>query len=284
MRRLGGFLAVALIACAGLLGAASAGAAEVRPLSEGGMSFPVIRSVTDPEEYSFSLELSGELEPRQIDERQIGVFYSDDTLSYTLTATDAHDAQGATVPTTLLISGPKVITLTVAHREGNPAAGGAPFDYPIIAGSGWPGGFQTHSATIGEEPRPAPAATTEPSAPQRVFVTHVLGEDKLVYRPHFFLLSGDGTFGVSKVRWQSYGEPVATATGRGFANDCIPYCAAGHFLHPRATLRLSKVVECQGKSVYARLRYALSGRLPEGFPRRGGFSMLPLDEDGKPDC
>jgi hypothetical protein len=86
------------------------------------------------------------------------------------------------------------------------------------------------------------------------------------------------------VRWQSYGGAVAEASGRAFANDCIPYCAAGHLFKPRAKLKLSKIVQCQGRPVYARLRYRLAGELPKGLPRRGGFPMLPLGEDGKPDC
>src|ERR1700760_3785149 len=63
--------------------------------------------------------------------------------SFTLTATPAHDAVGATVPTTLVITGADVVTLTVHHRAGNPAAGEAPFTYPVVAGSGWSGGFRT---------------------------------------------------------------------------------------------------------------------------------------------
>jgi hypothetical protein len=55
----------------------------------------------------------------------------------------AHDAVGTTVPTTLRQTGREQVTLTVHYREGNPAAGGAPFVYPITAGTGWPGGFHT---------------------------------------------------------------------------------------------------------------------------------------------
>jgi hypothetical protein len=290
MRRVGGLLLVVLVACTGLLGATASAGAEVRPVSEGGLSFGTIHGPTDPEEYSFSLELSEELELRQIDDRHVGVYYSSDGLLwFTLVAEEAHDAQGATVPTTLVVTAPEVVTLTVYHREGNPAAGGAPFEYPIIGGAGWEGGFRTITFPL-TEPHPAPAvaspasATTEPSKPERVLVTRALGEDKLYYRPHFFLLSGDGTFGVSKVHWTSYGGPVAEATGKGFANDCIPYCAAGHFYKPQAKLRLSKIVQCKGQPVYARLRYELAGKLPKNFPRRGGYSMLPLGENGKPDC
>ena len=61
---------------------------------------------------------------------------------------DAHDAVGKSVPTTLEVSPPNVVTLTVHHRAGNPAAGGAPFTYPIFEGSGWEGGFSTFEVTV----------------------------------------------------------------------------------------------------------------------------------------
>jgi hypothetical protein len=289
MRRVGGLLLVALCACAGLLGAASAGA-EVRPLSDGGMVFGTIRGSADPEEFSFSVDLAEGQKLRLVDERNAEVFYQGEGFTaFSISAESAHDANGTNVPTTLSVSLPNIVTLTVHHREGNPAAGGAPFTYPILAGSGWEGGFRTITVPMGEQPpqtpTPAPDATaTAPPQPQRVLVTRALGEDKLYFRPHSFLLSADGTFRVGKVVWQSYGEAIATATGRGFANDCIPNCAAGRFYRPQANLRLSRIVTCQGKQVYSRLHYALTGPLPKGFPRQGVFSMLPLDEDGKPDC
>jgi hypothetical protein len=78
---------------------------------------------------------------RQIDEKEIGVYYTEGPRAFAIQAEPAHDAVGATVPTTIQITGENVFTLTVHHREGNPAAGGAPFDYPIVAGPGWEGGF-----------------------------------------------------------------------------------------------------------------------------------------------
>jgi hypothetical protein len=63
--------------------------------------------------------------------------------AFSITAEQAHDADGATVPTTLELTGRDVITLIVHHREGNQAAAWAPFDYPVVGGSGWPGGFRT---------------------------------------------------------------------------------------------------------------------------------------------
>ncbi|HEY1855264.1 MAG TPA: hypothetical protein VGG40_11815 [Solirubrobacterales bacterium] len=130
----------------------------------------------------------------------------------------------------------------------------------------------------------AGATNAEPAAAQHVRVVRALGEDKLYYRPHFFLLSGDGTFGMDKVRWMSWGGAKARGTGRAFVNDCIPYCAAGHVDRPRARLTLSKVVDCEGTPIYVRLEYALTGPLPKGFPRHGGYSMRPLGADGKPVC
>jgi hypothetical protein len=89
---------------------------------------------------------------------------------------------------------------------------------------------------------------------------------------------------MNRVHWQSYGGANAKATARAFVNDCVPYCAAGHVTHPRATLRLSKIVDCNGTPIYGHLDYAITGPLPTGFPRRGGYSMRPLGEDGKPKC
>jgi hypothetical protein len=299
MRKVGGLLLVMVVAGATLLGAASAGAAEL-PTYGGDLTFPAIQSPAGPEEFSWRVELHGAQELRQGSEDSADVFWASGVRAFTITTEPAHDATGANVPTTLSVTAPDVITLTVHHRDGNPAAGGAPFEYPVSAGPGWEGGFSPPTpipfppdeaelraarerAQAGAAAEP-PAAEPQGAPPQQVRVVRALGEDKLYYRPHFFLLSGDGTFGMNRVRWQSYGGAGAKATARAFVDDCIPYCAAGHVTHPAATLRLSKVVDCNGTPIYAHLDYAISGPLPKGFPRRGGYSMRPLGEDGKPEC
>lgn len=296
MRKLGGLLLVMLTVAAALLGAASAGADEL-PMFNGAQTFPSIQSPAAPEEYSWQVELGGGLQLRQIDERSAEVLYGSGHLAYAIPAEPAHDAVGTNVPTTLTVTQPDIITLIVHHREGNPAAGGAPFTYPIVAGAGWEGGAPTPTRVQGPpdeaELRAAseramlevtPDVGAEPAKPQRVRVVRALGEDKLYYRPHFFLLSGDGSFGMNKVQWMSWGGATATATARAFVNDCVPYCAAGHIDRPRAKLVLSKIVDCNGTPIYAKLEYSLSGPLPKGFRRKGGDSMLPLGEDGKPEC
>jgi hypothetical protein len=287
---------VAVAVAVGLLVPANAGAAEP-PVYDGDLTFHRINGPEDPEEFSWQVELRAGEELRQIDETDAAVFYKSGYSAFSITAELAHDAIGTNVPTTLTVTEPNIITLTVHHREGNPAAGGAPFDYPIVAGAGWEGGIRPPTIIQGPpdeaelraaRERAAAAATSAPpsTAPeqQRVLVVRALGDDKLYYRPHFFLLSGDGTFGINKVQWKHYGGATATASARAFVNDCVPYCAAGHIDRPRAALKLSKVVDCNGTPIYARLEYTLTGPLPKGFPRRGGYSMRPLGEDGKPEC
>jgi hypothetical protein len=106
----------------------------------GSFGFPTISSVVAPEAYSWRVDLGARQELRQVSPTEVQVVYTDGTESFAITAEKAHDADGARVPTTLEMTGEDEITLTVHHRAGNPAAGGAPFDYPITAGEGWEGG------------------------------------------------------------------------------------------------------------------------------------------------
>lgn len=138
-------------------------AEEPLPPFDGAMSFPNIQGPDGPEEFSWAVKLGEEQELRAIDGTHAGVYYTgpDEHLVFTITAGLAHAADGANVPTTLAVTQPNVITLTVHHRAGNPAAGGAPFDYPVIAGSGWEGGFQQHTV-VGPPPT---EQATPPTAP-----------------------------------------------------------------------------------------------------------------------
>lgn len=141
MRRAVLLALVGALACWVLPGTAAAIPAEPCPPFDGAMSFPEIHSPEDPEDYCWEVQLSEEQELRQISETEAGVFYEDGHRAYVIELTSAHDAIGTTVPTTLAVTDPNLITLTVHHRAGNPVAGGAPFDYPILAGPGWEGGF-----------------------------------------------------------------------------------------------------------------------------------------------
>ncbi len=137
----------------------------------------VIGTITgpeSPEEYPFQVDLGEEQFLRPVSSTEVGVFYPGQSLALMLHAEPAHDAVGATVPTTLKDTGVDQVTLTVHYREGNPAAEWAPFVYPITAGSGWSGGFQTTivsmknplgepDGNVGESNSPAPVE--EPPTP-----------------------------------------------------------------------------------------------------------------------
>jgi hypothetical protein len=121
----------------------AAGAVEPCPEYDGAMTFPAIHGPEDPEDYCWEVHLYEGQELVEIDNRHAAVYYESGRLAFEIEAEAAHDAEGTTVPTTLAVSGGNIITLTVHHRTGNPAAGGAPFDYPILAGEGWEGGSQS---------------------------------------------------------------------------------------------------------------------------------------------
>jgi hypothetical protein len=123
-----------------------AGVANADPLPpfDGAMSFREIKGPSDPQDFSWQVILSRDQALEPLDNQTALVFYErDHEPAFTITADPAHDSLGTNVPTTLSVSEGDVITLTVHHRDGNPLAGGAPFAYPVTAGSGWEGGFQT---------------------------------------------------------------------------------------------------------------------------------------------
>lgn len=132
-------LAVAGALVLGVLMLASASAAaDSFPLYNGAMTFPSIPGPSGPTEFSWEVNLSDDQALEQLDERHAQVYYVDGHHpAFAIAAISAHDADGASVPTTLSVSAGNVITLFVHHQAGNPAAGGASFVYPISAGGGW---------------------------------------------------------------------------------------------------------------------------------------------------
>jgi hypothetical protein len=149
-----------------VLGGSSSASAEPSgvPLYDGGMTFAQIAGPTAPEEYSWEVQLSDDQVLEQIDERHAEVQYSDNETAFGIVAEPAHDADGSAVPTTLAVSATNIVTLTVHHRAGNPAAGGASFVYPVSQGLGWEGGFQTYYVQM-PEPEPMPETLASEPAP-----------------------------------------------------------------------------------------------------------------------
>jgi hypothetical protein len=142
-----------------------AGLAVAAPsLYDGAMTFKQIQGPSDPEEFSWEVQLGEDQELRSIDDLHAGVFYRDEErFAFGITATAAHDAEGSSVPTTLAVSAGNIVTLTVHHLAGNPAKGGASFVYPITGGVGWEGGFQTYIVEM-PAPEPMPAPPLDPAS------------------------------------------------------------------------------------------------------------------------
>lgn len=163
MRPMRGLLLITFAALLCALAPVAVAADEIPPY-DGSMSFPSIQDSGGPEEFSWEVQLGEDEELRAIDDRHAGVYdvgEGEELLTMTIQAQAAHDSEGKAVPTTLAVTQPNIITLTVHHRAGNPAAGGAPFDYPVIAGEGWEGGFQTHEGQI-EQPTPPEVVAPSP--------------------------------------------------------------------------------------------------------------------------
>ena len=113
----------------------------IRPIYDGAMQFENIRDASAPETFSWQVHLEEGQYLESIDVGTAEVFWDPEHPAFFIQAGAAHDILGATVPTSLSVSGEDEITLTVKHREGNPASGGAPFVYPILSGTGWEGGY-----------------------------------------------------------------------------------------------------------------------------------------------
>lgn len=150
-------LATAACACAWLAGATGALADIASPPPyDGGMGFPVIHDPSGPEEFSWEVELSGNQELQQVDERHAEVIYGvSEVTAFDITAEDAHDANGAEVPTTLVVSEGDIITLVVHHRAGNPLTG-QPFVYPVVSGAGFERGFESTTFWVNMPPPDPP--------------------------------------------------------------------------------------------------------------------------------
>lgn len=123
----------------------------VRPLYEGAMTFQAIRDSAGPLDFSWRVNLDPEQELSLIDGDQAMVYWQGEPPhpAFSIRTVAAHDAIGTEVPTHLSVTEGNVITLTVAHHS-------AQYVYPVVAGVGWQGGFETVQVEM-----PAPAEEEE---------------------------------------------------------------------------------------------------------------------------
>jgi hypothetical protein len=130
-----------------------------------------------------------------------------------------------------------------------------------------PGCPQTESAFV--------ATPGEPIVPEpTVRAKDSVAGNHLVTRPHRIFLADDGSFYLRGLRWQSFGGPVARATGFAYTRSGCRTCADREVERPRARLRLTNLTLRGEYRIYARLHYVLLGPVPPGFSHRGSLSML----------
>jgi sugar lactone lactonase YvrE len=187
-----------------LLGEHAAGSANAgeewdtltRPLSDGGLSFADIRGPSAPEHYAYEMDLGPEFRLQQSDPQHIEVVYwKYGVTAFVITAEQAHDVIGSTVPTHLSISGPEKITLTVEHRGASPAGGG--FVYPVMGGAGWQGGYYAVAFEMNEPLPPAESEEEEEELEEEGVVVDTSGEfisvDIVGFGPQHVAYSSSGT-------------------------------------------------------------------------------------------
>jgi PASTA domain-containing protein len=137
-------LFVVVVALSLGLVAAPAGAEPVEgpqyPEFNGLANFPTIKGPTEPDEFTWQVRLGEDQELLLASETEAWVMYDDGAnsfKSFAITAEGARDLSGAYVPTTLRVAEGGILTFVVHDREGNVAAGGAPFAYPIVPARSW---------------------------------------------------------------------------------------------------------------------------------------------------
>jgi hypothetical protein len=82
------------------------------------------------------------------------------------------------------------------------------------------------------------------------------------------LACADANYGLIRMTWRRWGAATATGTGFANANDCTPYCAAGHFHTYPVTGTASRLRACtNGRRQYTLLVLRYAGKRPAGVGR-----------------
>ena len=88
-----------------------------------------------------------------------------------------------------------------------------------------------------------------------------------VQRPtELVMFCGDAGLRVHRLRWSAWGGRVAIARGVQMTNDCVPFCAAGHFHSTSVVMHLYTRRPCHGRT---HLYYLNATIIPLHGPRAG---------------
>lgn len=136
------------------------------------------------------------------------------------------------------------------------------------------------SALQGAAPVPAaqvaparPAVQREPSAGP--VLLDCLGRSQ-THPSRYLLACGDGNNYLVSLHWSQWGTTTARAVGTDVANDCVPYCAAGHFHDYPVVISLDEVqpwVGHPGVERFTRLTAEYPGARPAGLPKQVSYRL-----------
>ena len=87
------------------------------------------------------------------------------------------------------------------------------------------------------------------------------------------LACADGNYLLTQLRWQHWGRTAASASGTARANDCKPYCAAGHFYSYPVTVTVDRLTRCNSARYYARLTITFASARPAGIAKRDAHTL-----------
>ncbi len=89
-------------------------------------------------------------------------------------------------------------------------------------------GLALGAVTSAAQASPTSASHASQLYSERIVVLNCISQPQ-VRPPNFTLACADGYDYLTDLSWTSWSPTLASATGTQEENDCIPYCAAGHF-------------------------------------------------------
>jgi len=107
-----------------------------------------------------------------------------------------------------------------------------------------------------------------------VVVINCLGRPQV--DPHSFVLAcADANSALSSMSWTSWTPKLASSTGTLVQNDCIPYCAAGHFHKYPVLVVLWDPIRYSGERRFADLTMIFTGARPLVY---NGHKWVPVSQ------
>jgi hypothetical protein len=111
-------------------------------------------------------------------------------------------------------------------------------------------------------------AQASPKPGTRPVVIDCLGKGN-VEPATFVLTCADGNSYLTRLHWTTWNSEVATATGTLMENDCVPYCAAGHFHSYPAVIVLWEPEQYAAVRRFTEMTQILPGARPFAYNRHG---------------